>query len=147
MHGVKRLLGAFGSYWYAHSSPQSDIITMKPWEARSREMRQFGRQHYYCGSHVNEHCWMQRQLITACIITLEKVFNYFLMHSVALSEPCGVCSGCKMDPGREPAKLWFHCLMAIVLAVQMAFLDRGDALRTAIAEVTPLLFKVVDFSC
>lgn len=52
-----------------------------------------------------------------------------------------------MDPGREPAKLWFHCLMAIVLAVQMEFLDRGDALRTAIAEVTPLLFKVVDFSC
>ena len=46
-----------------------------------------------------------------------------------------------MDAGREPAKLWFHCLMAIVLAGQMVFLDSGDALRSAAAEVTLLGFK------
>lgn len=44
----------------------------------------------------------------------------------------------KMDPGREPAKLWFHCLMAIVLAGQMVFLDRGNALKTAAAGVRPI---------
>lgn len=45
-----------------------------------------------------------------------------------------------MDAGREPAKLWFHCLMAIVLAGQMVFLDSGDATRSAAAEVTQLSF-------
>lgn len=47
----------------------------------------------------------------------------------------------KMDAGREPAKLWFHCLMAIVLAGQMVFLDSGDALRSSAAEVTRLRLK------
>lgn len=51
----------------------------------------------------------------------------------------------KMDAGREPAKLWFHCLMAIVLAGQMVFLDSGDASRSAAAEVTWLPFKVFFF--
>lgn len=46
-----------------------------------------------------------------------------------------------MDAGREPAKLWFHCLMAIALAGQMVFIDSGDALRSAAAEVTLLGFK------
>ena len=49
----------------------------------------------------------------------------------------------KMDAGREPAKLWFHCLMAIVLAGQMVFLDSGDAPRSAAAEVTQLSFLFV----
>lgn len=40
----------------------------------------------------------------------------------------------KMDAGREPAKLWFHCLMAIVLAGQMVFFDSGDALRSVTAK-------------
>lgn len=47
----------------------------------------------------------------------------------------------KMDAGKVPAKLWFHCLMAIVLAGQMVFLDSRDALRSAAAEVTLLRFK------
>lgn len=51
----------------------------------------------------------------------------------------------KMDAGREPTKLWFHCLMAIVLAGQMVFLDSGDALRSAAAEVTLLIFKGFSF--
>lgn len=81
---------------------------------------------------------MQRQLITACIITLEKVFNYFLMHSVALRNLVECAQADKMDAGRDPAKLWFHCLMAIVLAGQMVFLDSGDALGSVAAEVTQL---------
>lgn len=44
----------------------------------------------------------------------------------------------KMDAGREPAKLWFHCLMAIVLAGQMVFLDSRDAPRSATAELLHL---------
>lgn len=42
----------------------------------------------------------------------------------------------KMDAGKEPAKLWSHCLMAIVAAGQMVFLDSGAAQRNAAAEVT-----------
>lgn len=51
----------------------------------------------------------------------------------------------KMHAGREPAKLWFRCLMAIVLAGQMVFLDSGEALRSAVAEVTWLRFKGLTF--
>lgn len=40
----------------------------------------------------------------------------------------------KMNAGREPAKLWFHCLMAIVMIGQMVFL----ALRSSAEEVTLL---------
>lgn len=47
----------------------------------------------------------------------------------------------KMDAGREPAKLWFQCLMAIVLAGQMVFLDSGDAQRAPAAEVRQLSFS------
>lgn len=42
----------------------------------------------------------------------------------------------KMDAGKQPAKLWSHCLMAIVAAGQMVFLDSGAAKRSAAAEVT-----------
>lgn len=52
----------------------------------------------------------------------------------------------KMDAGREPAKLWSHCLMAIVAAGQMVFLDSGAALRSAAAEVIWLHFKGFPFS-
>lgn len=50
-----------------------------------------------------------------------------------------------MDAGRDPAKLWFHRLMAIVLAGQMVFLDSGDAPRSAAAEVTLLRLKAFLF--
>ena len=70
-----------------------------------------------------EHYWLQRQLITACIITPEKcliIFRCTLLHSANLI----VCAQAyKMKAGKEPAKIWFHWLMPFVVAEQMVFLD------------------------
>lgn len=46
----------------------------------------------------------------------------------------------KMNAGREPGKLWSHCLMAIVAGGQMVFPEGRTALRTAVAEVTSCFF-------
>lgn len=110
-------------------------------------MRQFSGKYYYCYSHINEHYWMQRQLITVCITTLEKVFNYFwctLLHSASLVE---CVKADKINAGRELGKLWSHCLMAIVAGGQMVFPEGRAALRTAVAEVTScFMYLLIYFS-